>query len=40
MILNAFEGLGVVIREEDREAIKDELYIALLDSQGYLSRGE
>ncbi len=39
MILNAFEGLGVVIREEDREAIKDELYIALLDSQGY-SLGE
>ena len=39
MILNAFEGLGVVIREEDREAIKDELYTALLDSQGF-SLGE
>jgi len=39
MLLNAFEGLGVVIREEDREAIKDELYTALLDSQGF-SLGE
>jgi ubiquinone biosynthesis protein len=39
MILNAFEGLGVVIREEEREAIKDELYTALLDSQGF-SLGE
>jgi len=39
MLLNAFEGLGVVIREEDREAIKDELYTALLDSQG-ISLGE
>lgn len=35
MLLNAFEGLGVVIREEDREAIKDELYTALLDSEGF-----
>jgi ubiquinone biosynthesis protein len=35
MLLNAFEGLGVVIKEDDRESIKDELYTALLDTEGF-----
>ena len=34
-ILSAFEKLGVTIREEDRETIRDELYIALIDSEGF-----
>jgi ubiquinone biosynthesis protein len=35
MLLNSFEGLGVVIKEENREAIKDDLFTALLDSEGF-----
>lgn len=34
ILLSAFEKLGVTIREEDREAIRDEMYIALIDSEG------
>jgi ubiquinone biosynthesis protein len=35
ILLSAFEKLGVTIREEDREAIRDELYVALIDSEGF-----
>jgi ubiquinone biosynthesis protein len=35
ILLSAFEKLGVVIKEEDREAIRDDLYVALIDSEGF-----
>jgi ubiquinone biosynthesis protein len=35
ILLSAFEKLGVTIREEDREAIRDEMYVALLDAEGF-----
>jgi ubiquinone biosynthesis protein len=35
ILLSAFEKLGVNIREEDREAIRDEMYIALIDAEGF-----
>jgi ubiquinone biosynthesis protein len=34
LVLNALERLGVTIREEDREALRDEVYVALLDAKG------
>ena len=35
ILLSAFEKLGVNIREEDREVIRDEMYIALIDAEGF-----
>lgn len=35
ILLSAFEKLGVTIREEDREAIRDEMYSALINSEGF-----
>ena len=35
MVLSAFENLGVEMREEDRESIRDEIYVALIDSEGF-----
>ncbi len=32
-LIKAFEGLGVAIRDEDRESIRDDLYFMLLDSE-------
>jgi ubiquinone biosynthesis protein len=34
MMIKALEGLGVKIREEDRESLRDDIYIALIQSQG------
>ncbi|MDT8358614.1 MAG: AarF/UbiB family protein, partial [Methanomicrobiaceae archaeon] len=34
MMIKALEGLGVKIREEDVEALRDDIYIALIQSQG------
>ncbi|MEN6611559.1 MAG: AarF/ABC1/UbiB kinase family protein [Methanoregulaceae archaeon] len=31
MILKAFEGMGIVIREDDRESLRDDIYLMLQD---------
>ena len=31
MILKAFEGMGIIIREDDREALRDDIYLAMAD---------
>ncbi len=36
LVLKSFEGLGVTIREEDREDIRDDLYAILLDADQFI----
>ncbi|MDD1719273.1 MAG: AarF/ABC1/UbiB kinase family protein [Methanoregulaceae archaeon] len=36
LVLTALEGLGVSIREEDKDEVRDEIYVALLDAEGII----
>lgn len=35
LLLQSFEKLGITIREEDRESLRDELYLTLLDAESF-----
>ena len=35
LLLQSFEKLGITIREEDREQLRDELYLTLLDAESF-----
>jgi ubiquinone biosynthesis protein len=35
LLLQSFEKLGITIREEDREPLRDELYLTLLDAESF-----
>jgi len=40
MILKAFEGMGIVIQEEDRESLRDDIYLMLQDYGNVAEAGQ